>query len=278
VTGALVLVGTPLGNLGDLSPRAVEALRTADVVACEDTRRTGRLLHAAGAAGARLVVLNEHTEYERCPELLDLVAAGERVALVSDAGMPAISDPGQRLVRAARDAGLPLDVVPGPTAVVTGLVLSGLATDRFVFEGFLPRKGSERAARIGELVGERRTVVLYEAPHRLVRTLTDLVAALGPEREVAVARELTKLHQEVWSGTLGEALERAGACEPRGEHVVVLSGAPAPAAPSWDDDALRDLLRLAVERGSSRRDATDEVAASTGVSRRRIYRLASDLE
>jgi 16S rRNA (cytidine1402-2'-O)-methyltransferase len=277
VSGALVVVGTPIGNLGDLSPRAVDALREADVVACEDTRRSGRLLHHLGIDGAAMVVCNEHTEHHRRAGLVDRVAAGQRVALVSDAGMPAISDPGQQLVRAVLDAGLAVEVVPGPTALATALVLSGLATDRFVFEGFLPRKGPARAARVAELASERRTIVLYEAPHRLARTLADLAGQVGDARPVAVARELTKLHEEVWRGELGEAAARAAAAEPRGEHVVVLAGAPETPPRQWGDDDLRELLRAELARGVSRRDATAEVVARTGAPRRRVYDLAAGL-
>jgi 16S rRNA (cytidine1402-2'-O)-methyltransferase len=274
VTGALVLVGTPLGNLGDLSPRAAEALRSADVVACEDTRRTGRLLQHLGVAAPAMVVVNEHTEYDRAGDLVERVAGGARVVLVSDAGMPAVSDPGRRLVAAVLEAGLAVEVVPGPTALVAALVLSGLDTDRFVFEGFLPRKGSDRARRLAEVAAERRTVVLYEAPHRLSRTLGDLVEAAGPDRPVAVARELTKLHEEVWRGTLGEARDRAEAAPPRGEHVLVLGGAPVTVR-QWTDDELRALVADALGRGLSRRDAVAEVVARTGEIKRRVYDLAT---
>jgi 16S rRNA (cytidine1402-2'-O)-methyltransferase len=277
VSGALVVVGTPIGNLGDLAPRAAEALAGADVVACEDTRRSGRLLQLSGIGHRPMLVLNEHTEHDRLAEVVERVAAGQRVALVSDAGMPAISDPGQRVVAAVLDAGLAVEVVPGPTALATALVLSGLPSDRFCFEGFLPRKGPDRAARLAEVAAEVRTVVLYEAPHRLRRTLEDLVAVAGADRPVAVGRELTKLHEEVWRGRLGEACDRAAGDPPRGEHVVVLGGAPAAPAPQWDDDDLRSLLLAAIERGSSRRDATDEVVARTGAPRRRVYALAAEL-
>ena len=278
MSGALVVVGTPLGNLGDLSPRARDALAAADIVACEDTRRTGRLLQLTGLGGVPLVVVNEHTEYERTPELVEQVAAGRRVALVSDAGMPAVSDPGQRVVSAVLDAGLAVEVVPGATALVTALVVSGLATDRFVFEGFLPRKGPDRQARLAELAPERRTVVLYEAPHRLRRTLEELVEVLGADRPMAVARELTKLHEEVWRGSLGQAAQRASLEPPRGEHVLVLAGAPELPARRWEDSELRELLVDARSRGLSRRDATSEVAERTGAARRRVYDLASGLD
>ena len=203
-----MLVATPIGNLGDLSPRAVSALAEADVIVCEDTRRTGRLLEHAGVAKRRLIVANEHAEASAAAEVGRLLAAGATVAVVTDAGTPGISDPGARLVRAAIEGDHPVTVVPGPAAAVAAVVLSGLPADRFVMEGFLPRRGHERAERLAALAGERRTTVLYEAPHRLARTLADLVATLGPDRPVAVCRELTKLHEEVWRGSLGEAAER----------------------------------------------------------------------
>ncbi|MGH9118619.1 MAG: 16S rRNA (cytidine(1402)-2'-O)-methyltransferase, partial [Acidimicrobiales bacterium] len=226
----LVLVGTPIGNLGDLSPRAIEVLAGVDAIACEDTRRTGRLLAQAGITAPRLLVVNEHTEAGRVPDILRRLGRGERVAVVSDAGMPGVSDPGERLVRAAIDAGHRVEVVPGPSASIAALVASGLATGRFCFEGFLPRRGSGRTARLEELVGERRTIVLYEAPHRLLRTLTDLSGRLGADRRVAVGRELTKLHEEMWRGLLGEAVHWAATTAPRGELVLVIEGAAEPAS------------------------------------------------
>ncbi len=199
-----MLVGTPIGNLDDLSPRAAAALGAAAVVACEDTRRTGRLLSHLGVRAPKLVRLDEHTEVGVAPSLLEQVRGGALVAVASDAGMPGLSDPGARLVAMALDAGLRVEVVPGPFAAAVGLVGSGLLTEsgRFCFEGFLPRKGQPRTRRLAELVGEQRTVVLYEAPHRLVRTLVDLCEVLGPERRVALCRELTKLHEQTWAGTL----------------------------------------------------------------------------
>ena len=270
--GVLVLVGTPIGNLGDLSPRAVEALTAADAICCEDTRRTGRLLQHAGVErkGA-LMVVNEHTEARQVDGVLARLARGERVAVVSDAGMPGISDPGERLVRAAIDAGHVVEVVPGPSAALAALVASGLPTGRFVFEGFLPRKGSGRTERLAAVAAERRTVVLYEAPHRLPRTLADLASVCGDDRPVAVARELTKLHEEVWRGTLGEAAAWAVERPPRGELVVVLDRAPAAPPP---DDALVDALSVELAAGSSARDAARAVAARLGVPRRHAYDLA----
>jgi 16S rRNA (cytidine1402-2'-O)-methyltransferase len=272
-TGVLVLVATPIGNLDDLAPRAVRTLAEADVVLCEDTRRTGRLLAAAGVKARRLVAVHDHNEAAQVDAVLERLAAGERVAVVSDAGMPGISDPGERLVRAASSAGFEVQVVPGPSAAVTGLVASGLPTGRFVFEGFLPRSGSGRRERLAALVGERRTIVLYEAPHRVARTLGDLAEVLGPDRGVALCRELTKLHEEVWRGSLGSALARTDEVEPRGEYVVVVDGAPAPAEAS--DADLVAAVEARVADGLSTRDAVAEVAAVYGVAKRRVYDLAT---
>ena len=273
--GVLVLVGTPIGNLGDLTPRAAEALGSADAICCEDTRRTGRLLQHAGVERPRLIVVNDHTEAREVPGVVARLGRGERVAVVSDAGMPGISDPGERLVRAAVAAGHAVEVVPGPSAALAALVTSGLPAGRFVFEGFLPRKGSGRTERLGAVAAEPRTVVLYEAPHRLARTVADLVEACGPERRVAVARELTKLHEEVWRGSLGDALAWVRAAAPRGEIVLVLEGAPAAGPP--DDSALVDALRDELRAGATARDAARAVAARLGVPRRRVYDLATRL-
>jgi 16S rRNA (cytidine1402-2'-O)-methyltransferase len=272
VSAALVLVATPIGNLGDLSPRAAEELAAADVVACEDTRRTGRLFAHLGVAAPAMLVVNDHTEARAVRDVLGRLDQGQRVVVVSDAGMPGISDPGERLVAAASAAGHRVEVVPGPSAALVGLVASGLPTGRFVFEGFLPRKGSGRSERLAAVAAERRTVVLYEAPHRLARTLADLIGACGTTRRVALARELTKLHEEVWRGSLASALERCAEIEPRGEYVVVLDGAPEP--PAADDDAIRSALTEARRDGATTRDAVAEVASVLGVSRRRVYDLA----
>lgn len=267
----LVLVGTPIGNLGDLTPRAIEALTAADAICCEDTRRTGRLLRHAGVPSRPFVVVNDHTEAHAIAGVLARLDRGERVAVVTDAGMPGISDPGERLVRAAVAAGHLVEVVPGPSAAVAALVISGLAAGRYAFEGFLPRKGSGRTARLAEVAAERRTTVLYEAPHRLARTLVDLAGACGPDRRVAVARELTKLHEEVWRGTLADAVDWA-AGGVRGELVLVLDGAPPP--PAADDAALDDAVRARLADGDSVRAAADQVASSLGVPRRRAYDAA----
>jgi 16S rRNA (cytidine1402-2'-O)-methyltransferase len=277
VSGALVLVATPIGNLGDLSPRAVEALRTADAICCEDSRRTGRLLaHAGVERTSPLLVVNDHTEVARIGDVLARLSRGERVAVVTDAGMPGISDPGERLVRAAAAAGFVVEVVPGPSAAVAALVASGLPTGRFVYEGFLPRKGGGRTERLAELALERRTIVVYEAPHRLARTLADLAGAFGSDRQIAVARELTKLHEEVWRGTIGDAVVWATEREPRGELVLVVDGAPA--AEAATDDDINAAVHAALDRGLSARDAAAEVASALGVPKRRAYAVAVDVQ
>ena len=272
-TGSLVVVGTPIGNLGDLSPRAVESLATADVVYCEDTRHSRKLLSHAGVTGVPLRSLHEHNEVDRIAEVVAAVAAGRSVALVSDAGMPAVSDPGARLVAAVSDAGLAVTVVPGPSAVLAALVASGLATDRFCFEGFLPRSGRERTDRLAAVAAEPRTTVLFESPVRTAATLRDLAVACGYDRPVAVARELTKLHEEVWRGPLAAAVEWA-AGGVRGEIVLVLAGAPEVPADEVGDAVLVAALAVQTASGARTRGAVDRVAADHGVPRRRVYELA----
>ncbi len=269
--GTLWLVATPIGNLGDLPPRAVEVLAAATLVCCEDTRRTGRLLQHAGIRVERLAVANDHTEFHRIDDVLAELGAGNDVAVVTDAGTPGVSDPGERLVRTALDAGHTVSAVPGPVAAITALTISGLPTDRFVFEGFLPRSGRDRERRVAELAAESRTSVVYEAPHRIERTLTDLRAACGDDRPVAVCRELTKLYETVVRGTLGSI--DVGA--PKGEYVVVLGGAPVDDTPV-DDDTLIDAIRSELDAGASTRDAAAAVARRFGVAKRAAYALAID--
>ncbi|HEV2766847.1 MAG TPA: 16S rRNA (cytidine(1402)-2'-O)-methyltransferase [Acidimicrobiales bacterium] len=271
--GVLLVVGTPIGNLDDLTPRAVEALASADLVVCEDTRRALKLFSAAGVPARSMLVANDHTEAGQVAKVMEHLRAGATVALTSDAGLPGISDPGERLVRAAASEGFEVRVVPGPSAALAGLVVSGLATGRFVFEGFLPRRGSGRDERLAALAGERRTIVLYEAPHRVGRTLADLASALGPRRRVAVCRELTKLHEETWRGVLEDAVRRSEEVEPRGEYVIVVDGAPPP-ADATDDELSGALHRLRAD-GLSTRDAVAEVASVYEVPRRRVYDLAT---
>jgi 16S rRNA (cytidine1402-2'-O)-methyltransferase len=269
----LWLVATPIGNLADLSPRAIDVLAHAGLICCEDTRRTGLLLQHAGVQAQRLAVCNDHTEFSRVADALGVLAEGRDVAIVSDAGTPGISDPGERIVRAAVDAGYDVSAVPGPSAAIMALTISGLAGDRFVFEGFLPRKGAERANRLAEIATEVRTTILYEAPHRVLRTLEDLRAACGDERVVVVARELTKLYEEVVRGPLGTI--DIGA--PRGEYVLVLAGAPVDDRPVSDDD-VRDALRDELAAGASTRDAAASVAKSVGRPKREVYALAIGLD
>lgn len=274
-TPRLILIGTPIGNLGDLPPRAAEAFAAADVVACEDTRRTGRLLQHMGIRAPKLVRLDDHTEHSTAPALIERISVGgDVVAVASDAGMPGLSDPGALIVKVAVEAGVLIEVIPGPFAAAVALVGSGLldATGRFVFEGFLPRKGSERQLRLAQLLTERRTIVLYEAPHRLIKTLTDLAGLLGAERSVALCRELTKMHEETFRGTLAEALSHCEAVAPRGEYVVVVEAAPEPE--DVTDEALLAALQVEIDKGSSRRDAAVEVAGRFGVAPNRVKGLA----
>ena len=273
--GALVLVATPIGNLGDLSPRSIDALTSADSIACEDTRRTGSLLAHFGIAHDPFIVCNEHTEAAASAEIVNRISGGQVVALVSDAGTPAVSDPGHRAVQAVIDAGYDVEAIPGASAMLVGLLVSGLATDRFCFDGFLPRKGSERSRRIEQLVNESRTVVLFEAPHRLVRTIGDLRSALGDQRHVVLARELTKTFEEIWRGSLADAVLWLDEREPRGEYVVVLAGATPVAV---TEQSLRDALVREAEGGATRRDAVETVVAMTGAKKRQVYDLALQLE
>lgn len=270
---ALVLIATPIGNLGDLSPRAVAELAAADAIACEDTRRTGRLLQHAGVERPALIVVNDHSEERAVAAVLARIARGERVAVVSDAGTPGVSDPGERLVAAVSSAGYRIDVVPGPSAAITALVASGLPTGRFVFEGFVPRKGSGRGDRLRQIGAEQRTVILYEAPHRLVRTLDDLLAVAGGERRIVLARELTKRYEEIWRGTIAGAVERCATVDPRGEYVLVMQGAPARPEPTDQDVVVA--LAAARSSGASTRDAVAEVVDRLGVAKKRAYALAT---
>jgi 16S rRNA (cytidine1402-2'-O)-methyltransferase len=275
VSPTLQLVSTPIGNLGDLSPRAVDTLQRSALICCEDTRHSGKLLRHAGVSGVRLAVCNEHTEADCAVDVIAVLTAGSDVALVTDAGTPGISDPGARLVRAVLDAGFPVSAVPGPAALVMALVISGFDTSRFVFEGFLPRSGAERTLRLADICREQRTVVLYEAPHRIVRTVGDLAAACGADRRVALARELTKLHEDTWRGPLADAVTHVGATGPRGEYVIVVEGALPPDAA--DDATLIHALQSAMADGTTRKDAVATVTHTFAVPKRRVYDLALTL-
>ena len=266
----LVLAGAPIGRADDASPRLVATLATAELVAAEDTRRLHRLCADLGITlTGRVVSYFEGNEAQRTPELLVALRAGQRVVLVTDAGMPTVSDPGYRLVAAAAAEDLPVTCVPGPSAVTTALAVSGLPTDRFCFEGFLPRKAGERRARLGELQADRRTTVLFEAPHRLADALADMAAVLGPERRAVVCRELTKTYEEVVRGTLPELVAWA-AGGVRGEVTLVLEGAPAPTVDLTPAELVRQVgVREAA--GLTRKEAIVAVASETGLPRRDVY-------
>ena len=272
--GAIVLVATPIGNLGDLSPRAVETLAAADIIACEDTRRTGKLLELSGIQSPKLVCLNEHTEEEVTSELMARAQQGQLVAIATDAGSPGISDPPGPLVSAAHSASIPVSIIPGPSAVTAALSLSGLNTGRFVFEGFLPRKGEARSQRLAALAREPRTIVLFEAPHRLAHTLKDLAQALGPDRPAALARELTKLHEQVVSATIGELAAQIteGTIPAKGEFVLVIEGSPEPPEPT--NDAILAALDAERADGATRSEAAQRVADAYGIPKRRVYALS----
>jgi 16S rRNA (cytidine1402-2'-O)-methyltransferase len=270
VTGALVVVATPIGNLGDLSPRAADALRDADLVLAEDTRRTGKLLAHVGSE-VRQLSLHEHNERDRADEVIARIAEGQRLALVSDAGTPAVSDPGYRLIAAVAAAGHRVEAVPGASALLTALVVSGLPTDRVAFEGFLPRKGAARRERLTDLADERRTVVLYVSPHRADADLADLAAALGVDRPAALCRELTKLHEEVLRGGLGELAARVGKDGVRGELTLVVGGAPAAEPAPVDDAQLVVRVRALEADGVARKEAIAEVAQAAGVPKRAVF-------
>jgi len=269
--GVLVLAGTPIGRVDDASPRLVAELGRADVVAAEDTRRLRRLTADLGVeVSGRVVSYFEGNEQQRTPGLLEALVAGERVLLVTDAGMPSVSDPGYRLVDAAVAAGVAVTAVPGPSAVLTALAVSGLPVDRFCFEGFLPRKVGERARRLAALAEEPRTMVFFESPHRTAVSLAALAEAFGPQRPAAVCRELTKTHEEVRRGALADLAAWADDGV-RGEVTLVVSGAdPAPAV-GQDGDSLRGRVADLEARGSTRKDAIAEVARMAQVPKRAVY-------
>jgi 16S rRNA (cytidine1402-2'-O)-methyltransferase len=267
--GVLVLAGSPIGNVADASPRLIQELRTADVIAAEDTRRFARLLdRLAVDTNARVISYFEGNEVRRTPMLIAELAAGRRVLVVTDAGMPSVSDPGYRVVAAAIEQGFPVTAVPGPSAVLVALTVSGLPVDRFCFEGFLPRRAGERSRRLDDLAAEPRTLVFFEAPHRTVATLAAMSEPFGADRRAALCRELTKTHEEVRRGTLAELAEWAAAAEVRGEVTLVVAGRTvrdqdlAPAAA-----AVRDLLG----GGMQLKPAVAQVSKERGISKNRLY-------
>jgi len=274
--GFLMVVATPIGNLGDLSPRAREILASADWIYCEDTRRTRTLLSAHDIPSARrLVSLHEHNEAKRIERCCEEITRGKTVALVSDAGTPGISDPGQDLIAAVTKAGLSVSAVPGPSSVIAALVTSGFATDRFVVEGFLPRKGKERLRILSALTREERTTVILESPRRLHETLEEFASLFGGQRRIALAREMTKLHEEIWRGALDEAIATLSERELKGEIVLVLEGAVLDEAPPASDEEIRRYVDQAMNDGLTRRDAAHDAAALFSVSKRRAYEIAT---
>lgn len=272
-SGQLVLVATPIGNLDDLSPRAAATLASADLVACEDTRHTGRLLAHLGIS-ATMTAIHDHNEVDRAAEIVQRVRDGQVVALVSDAGTPGISDPGYAVVKAVGDAGLVVTSIPGPAALIHALVISGLPTDRFAFEGFLPRKAGARRRRLNAVAGDERTLIFYVSPHRAADDLAAMAEAFGPDRPAALTRELTKMFEEVQRGTLAELAASTAETAPRGEVTLVV-GPAAPATIEWTDEELRARVDGLVEEGMSRRDAVAEVATLSGEPKKRVYRLAT---
>jgi 16S rRNA (cytidine1402-2'-O)-methyltransferase len=269
--GVLHVVATPIGNLGDAAPRVAETLRECAIVLCEDTRRTRHLCVSLGVE-TKLVRCDEHVEERRVAEVLELLRQGRDVALVSDAGTPAINDPGYRLVAAVHAAGLTVSPVPGPSAVTAALSISGLPTDAFIYEGFPPRKRAARRRFLAALADEPRTIVLLESPHRLAETLGELAELFGSDRPAFLGRELTKLHEECVRATLGELRSRFGEARVRGEVVLVVSGAPATRGDAASVDLVAEVARL-VAAGLDERDALRQVAKAHGLGKRDVYRI-----
>ncbi len=278
VRGTLQVVATPIGNLSDLSPRAQQVLREATLIAAEDTRRTLQLLHSVGIVRP-LISLYEHNEAQRVPQLLARLEAGETIALVSDAGTPLLSDPGFELVRAATRAGFAVQAIPGPSAITTALAAAGLPAQRFCFEGFLPARAGERRAALAALAHEPRTLVFFEAPHRIIATLSDMAAEFGAQREAVVARELTKAHESLYRGTLEQLVTRAQADEnfPRGEITLVVHGAVAAEGEPADPAELRRIVDLLLKELPPGRAAA-LAAQLTGATRAAAYALATRKE
>ncbi|MBP2403324.1 16S rRNA (cytidine(1402)-2'-O)-methyltransferase [Streptomyces syringium] len=271
MTGTLVLAGTPIGDVADAPPRLAAELLAAEVIAAEDTRRLRRLTQAMGVhTTGRVVSYFEGNESARTPELVEALLGGARVVLVTDAGMPSVSDPGYRLVAAAVEHDIKVTAVPGPSAVLTALAVSGLPVDRFCFEGFLPRKAGERLGRLREIADERRTLVYFEAPHRLDDTLAAMAEVLGEERRAAVCRELTKTYEEVKRGPLKELAEWA-AEGVRGEITIVVEGAPEPGPQDLDPAELVRRVRVREEAGERRKEAISAVAAEAGLPKREVF-------
>lgn len=270
MSGTLYLVGTPIGNLGDLSVRALETLRSADFIAAEDTRVTAKLLNHFEIKKP-CVSYYEHNKYASGEKIVARLLAGETCALVTDAGMPAISDPGEDIVRQCAEQGIDVQVIPGPCAAIAALAVSGLPTQQFCFEGFLAVSGKTRREHLERLRGETRTMIFYEAPHKLLATLRDLADAFGEDRKISLCRELTKLHEEVRRMTLGEAAAYYEETPPRGEFVLVVAGAEEKADEGCTFEAALDLVRARMAEGLSTKDAVKQVAKLTGFAKNLLY-------
>lgn len=270
--GTLYVVGTPIGNLEDMTFRAIKILQSVDVIAAEDTRHTGKLLQHFQIKTPQLSY-HEHNRNDRLPELLSRLSDGKAIALVTDAGMPGISDPGYELVKACIEAGIEVVPIPGATAGITALSASGLPTDRFVFEGFLPASGRERQQRLESLQVESRTLIFYESPHRLRETLQDLAQYLAGNRNIVLARELTKLHEEFWRGSIEDAITHYNEHEPKGEFTLIVAGAQVE-QPVLSEEALKAELEQIMAQGVSRSQASRQLAQLTKLPRRQLYQLA----
>ncbi|MEH2128332.1 16S rRNA (cytidine(1402)-2'-O)-methyltransferase [Nostoc sp.] len=270
--GTLYVVGTPIGNLEDITFRAVRILQTVDIIAAEDTRHTGKLLQHFQVKTPQ-VSYHEHNRTSRIPELLEHLVNNKAIALVSDAGMPGISDPGYELVKACIEAGIPVVPIPGVSAAITALSAAGLPTDRFVFEGFLPAKTQQRQEHLESLQTESRTLIFYESPHRLRDTLQDLALVWGNDRQIVLGRELTKLYEEFWRGTIAEAIAYYSQREPQGEYTLVVAGIPA-SQPQLTEEELKAELKQLISQGISRSQASRQLAKFTSLPRRQLYQLA----
>ena len=270
--GILYIVATPIGNLEDMTFRAIRILQEVDLIAAEDTRHTGKLLHHFQIKTPQ-ISYHEHNRHQRLPELIDKLLLGKTIALVTDAGMPGISDPGYELVKACADANIPIIPIPGACACIVALSGSGLPTDRFIFEGFLAAKGKGRRQSLEVLQNESRTIILYESPHRLRQTLADLGNYLGIDREIVLARELTKLYEEFWRGKIGDAIAHYTHREPQGEFTIVIAGVST-IAPILSEEAIKAQLQELINQGVTKSQASRELAEKTSLPRRQIYQIA----
>jgi len=272
-SGCLYLVGTPIGNLEDMTMRAIKTLQTVDVIAAEDTRHTGKLLQHFQISTPQLSY-HDHNSQTRIPELLERLQQGQAIALVTDAGMPGISDPGWELVKACVESAINIIPIPGVSAGITALVASGLITQRFVFEGFLPTDSQPRRSQLEQIAVETRTIILYEAPHRLLRTLEDLATYLTPTRGIVAARELTKLHEEFWRGNIDQAIAHFTTQAPRGEFTLIIAGDLMATPQTWTEAQLMSELKAIMQAGVSRSQASRQLAELTKIPRRQLYQLA----